>query len=131
MRCGRRLEISSSGSRSMAVREAQGVDGNVESHYLAASANGEFLVASLTVTAKGQVTLKRDLLQHLGIKPGERVDFEKLPGGELRVRAARPTGTIDGFLHSLDGKVKRKKPLSIEDINRIAAAGWAGNLDQA
>ncbi len=86
-------------------------------------------MASLTVTAKGQVTLKRDLLQHLGIKPGERVDFEKLPGGELRVRAARPTGTIDAFLHSLDGK--RKKPLSIEDINRITAAGWAGNLDQA
>ena len=88
-------------------------------------------MASLTVTAKGQVTLKRDLLEHLGIKPGERVDLEKLPGGELRVRAARATGTIDDFLHSLDGKVKRKKPLSIEDINRIAAAGWAGSLDQA
>lgn len=87
-------------------------------------------MASLTVTAKGQVTLKRDLLQHLGVRPGERVDFEKRPGGELRVRAARPTGTIDAFLHSLDGKVKRKKPLSIEDINRITAAGWAGNLDQ-
>ncbi len=87
-------------------------------------------MASLTVTAKGQVTLKRDLLQHLGIEPGERVDLEKLPGGELRVRAARPAGTIDGFLHSLDGKVKLKKPLSIEDINRIAAAGWAGDLDQ-
>jgi antitoxin PrlF len=47
------------------------------------------------------------------------------------VRAARPSGTIDGFLHSLDGKVKLRKPLSIEDINRIAAAGWAGDLDQA
>ena len=88
-------------------------------------------MASLTVTAKGQVTLKRDLLQHLGIRPGEQVDLEKLPGGELRVRAARPTGTIDGFLHSLDGKVKRRKPMSIEDINRIAAAGWAGKLDEA
>ena len=87
-------------------------------------------MASLTVTAKGQVTLKRDLLRHLGIEPGERVDLEKLPGGELRVRAARPAGTIDDFLHSLDGKVKPGKPLSIEDINRIAAAGWAGELDQ-
>ncbi|OPJ92727.1 AbrB/MazE/SpoVT family DNA-binding domain-containing protein [Serratia marcescens] len=86
-------------------------------------------MTSLAVTAKGQVTLKRDLLQHLGIKPGERVDFEKLPGGELRVRAARPTGTIDGFLHALDGKVKLKKPLSIEDMNKIAAAGWAGELN--
>src|SRR6202035_820444 len=91
----------------------------------------EIAVDSLTVTPKGQVTLKRDLLQHLGIKPGERVDLEKLPGGELRIRAARPTGTIDGFLHSLDGKVMPRKPLSIEDINRIAAAGWAGDLDQA
>jgi bifunctional DNA-binding transcriptional regulator/antitoxin component of YhaV-PrlF toxin-antitoxin module len=91
----------------------------------------EIVVDSLTVTAKGQVTLKRDLLQHLGIKPGERVDLEKLPGGELRVRAARPTGTIDDFLHSLDGKVKLRKPLSIEDLNQIAAAGWAGDLDQA
>jgi antitoxin PrlF len=88
-------------------------------------------VASLTVTAKGQVTLKRDLLQHLGVKAGERIDFEKLPGGELRVRAALPTGTIDDFLNSLDGKMEPKEPLSIEDMNRIAAAGWAGDLDQA
>jgi hypothetical protein len=86
-------------------------------------------MASLAVTVKGQVTLKRDLLQHLGIEPGERIDFEKLPGGELRVRAARPTGTIDGFLHVLDGKVKMKKPLTIEEMNDIAAAGWAGRLD--
>lgn len=86
-------------------------------------------MASLAVTVKGQVTLKRDLLQHLGIKPGERVEFEKLPGGELKVRAARPSGSIDGFFHSLDGKVKLQKPLTIEEMNDIAAAGWAGQLD--
>lgn len=83
----------------------------------------------LSVTAKGQVTLKRDLLQHLGIKPGEKVDFEKLPGGELRVRAARPSGSIEGFFHALEGRVKRKNPLTIEEMNDIAAAGWAGELD--
>ncbi len=86
-------------------------------------------MASLAVTVKGQVTLKRDLLQHLGIKPGERVEFEKLPGGELKVRAARPSGSIDGFFHSLDGKVKLQKSLTIEEMNDIAAAGWAGQLD--
>lgn len=85
-------------------------------------------MASLAVTVKGQVTLKRDLLQHLGIKPGERVEFEKLPGGELKVRAARPSGTIDGFIHALDGKLKLKEPLSIEEMNDIIAAGWAGEL---
>lgn len=86
-------------------------------------------MASLAVTVKGQVTLKRDLLQHLGIKPGERVELEKLPGGELRLRAARPAGVIDDFFHALDGKVQRHKPLTIEEMNKIAAAGWAGQLE--
>lgn len=32
---------------------------------------------------------------------------------------------IDAFLDSLAGKVKLEKALSIEDMNRIAAEGWA------
>jgi bifunctional DNA-binding transcriptional regulator/antitoxin component of YhaV-PrlF toxin-antitoxin module len=87
-------------------------------------------MASQAVTTKGQVTLKRELLQHLGVKPGERIDFDKLPGGALRLRATRPTGTMDEFFDVLDGKVNLKQPLSIEDMNRIAAAGWAGFLDE-
>lgn len=79
---------------------------------------------SLAITMKGQVTLKRDLLQHLGVKPGERIEFEKLPGGELRARASRPAGTIKGFIGLLAGK--SPTTLSIEEINDIAAAGWAG-----
>ncbi|CAK02215.1 MULTISPECIES: AbrB/MazE/SpoVT family DNA-binding domain-containing protein [Bartonella] len=79
---------------------------------------------SLTVTAKGQVTLKRDLLQHLGVKPGERINFDKLPGGELRIKAAQPTSTIDSFIGRFAGKVK--KTLTVEEMNEIAASGWAG-----
>lgn len=81
-------------------------------------------MTSLFVTMKGQVTLKRDLLQHLGIKPGERIDLDKLPGGELLVKATRPTGTIDHFIGRHAGKVK--KPMTIEEMNEIAASGWAG-----
>ncbi|WP_336718695.1 AbrB/MazE/SpoVT family DNA-binding domain-containing protein [Asaia bogorensis] len=88
-------------------------------------------MAFLTVTAKGQVTLKRDFLEHLGVQPGDQVDFEKLPDGEIRVRAARPTGSIDNFLHALDGKVKHVTPLSIEEMNTIVAAGWAGELQNS
>lgn len=87
-------------------------------------------MTSLAVTAKGQVTLKRDLLQHPGIKPGERIDVEKLPGGELRVRAARSAGSIDDFFHSLDGKVELDKPLTIEAMNDITTAGWASVRDE-
>lgn len=82
-------------------------------------------MTSLTITMKGQVTLKRDLLQHLGLKPGERIDFDKLPGGELRMRAARPTGSIDRFIGRHAGKLKN--PLGIEEMNHIAATGWAGD----
>lgn len=89
----------------------------------------EVAVPLLTVTAKGQVTLKRDLLHHIGVEPGERVDFEKLPGGELRVRAERPVGTIDRFFHALDGKIRTERPLTVEEMNEIAAAGWAGELN--
>ncbi|WP_273724044.1 AbrB/MazE/SpoVT family DNA-binding domain-containing protein [Bartonella sp. AU18XJBT] len=81
-------------------------------------------MSSLTVTAKGQVTLKRDLLQHLGVKPGERINFDKLPGGELRIKAAQPTSTIESFIGRFAGKVK--KTLIVEEMNEIAASGWAG-----
>jgi len=81
-------------------------------------------MTSLAVTMKGQVTLKRDLLHHLGIKPGERVDIEKLPGGEIRFKAVKPTGTIDSLIGRHAGKAQKK--LTIEEMNDIAAAGWAG-----
>ena len=81
-------------------------------------------MTSLTVTMKGQVTLKRELLQHLGVKPGERIALEKLPGGELRVRADRPAGDIGSFIGRHAGKVKT--PLTLDEINAIAASGWAG-----
>lgn len=49
----------------------------------------------------------------------------------MRVRAARPVGTIDDFLHALDGKVTLDKPLTIEAMNAITEAGWAGARDDA
>lgn len=101
------------------------IDGNGYSPYHAWKALWRAIMASLTVTAKGQVTLKRDLLKHLGVEPGERIDIEKLPGGELRIRAAQPTGTIDGFLGLLAGKTR--KVATIEEMNEAAAAGWAGD----
>ena len=77
----------------------------------------------LTVTAKGQVTLRREVLEHLGVTPGDRLVVELLPSGRVEVRAAE-AGSISDFLGSLP--VSDAKPLSIEEMNGIAAAGWAG-----
>jgi bifunctional DNA-binding transcriptional regulator/antitoxin component of YhaV-PrlF toxin-antitoxin module len=81
-------------------------------------------MSTLTITAKGQVTLRKDLLKHLGVQPGEKIAIEKLPDGRIEVKAARPTGKIsDAF-----GFLKRKNgpSLSIDEMNKIAARGWAG-----
>jgi AbrB family looped-hinge helix DNA binding protein len=81
-------------------------------------------MTTLTVTARGQVTFRKDVLRHLGIKPGEKIELDKLPDGRVALRAARPTGTIDGFLGLLAGKTK--KVATLDDINQAASAGWAG-----
>lgn len=78
----------------------------------------------LTITSRGQVTFRKDILQHLGIKPGEQIEVEQLPGGELRIRVARPAGNIGDFIGLL--AASPKNTLSIDDMNEISAAGWAG-----
>lgn len=77
----------------------------------------------LTITAKGQVTLKQDLLKHLGVGPGEKIEADKLPDGRIVVKAAAPNGTIADFIGCLSQK--RGPKLTIEDMNQIAAQGWA------
>jgi AbrB family looped-hinge helix DNA binding protein len=84
-------------------------------------------MTTLTVTARGQVTFRKDVLQHLGIRPGEKIEMEKLPDGRVALKAARPTGTIDRFVGLLAGKTgKTGKIATVEEINEAAAAGWAG-----
>ena len=81
-------------------------------------------MTTLTVTARGQVTFRKDVLQHLGIEPGEKIELDKLPDGRVTLRAMRPAGTIDGFLGLLAGKTK--KIATLDEINEAAAAKWAG-----
>jgi len=81
-------------------------------------------MTTLTVTAKGQVTLRKDVLKHLGVQPGEKIAVEKLPSGRIEVRAAAPSGKIADVFDLL--KRKKGRRLSIAEMNRIAARGWAG-----
>ena len=53
---------------------------------------------TLTVTAKGQVTLRKELLKHIGVQPGEKIAVDKLPDGTIAIKAARSTGKILGRL---------------------------------
>jgi AbrB family looped-hinge helix DNA binding protein len=81
-------------------------------------------MGTLTVTAKGQVTLRKDLLTHLGVQPGEQVTVEKLPDGRIEVKAARPAGKISDVFNLL--RNEKRRSLTIEQMNKIAARRWAG-----
>lgn len=81
-------------------------------------------MTKLTVTTRGQVTFRKNVLQHLGIKPGEKIELDLLPDGRAILKSVQPSGTIEEFIGLLAGKTK--KTLTIEEMNEIAAAGWAG-----
>jgi antitoxin PrlF len=80
--------------------------------------------STLTVTSKGQVTLRREVLEHLGVAPGEKITIDFLPSGRAEVRAAKSPASIEGFIGCLTKPGTR--PVSIDEMNEIIAQGWAG-----
>jgi bifunctional DNA-binding transcriptional regulator/antitoxin component of YhaV-PrlF toxin-antitoxin module len=83
-------------------------------------------MTTLTVTSRGQVTFRKKVLEHLGIKPGGKIALELLPDGRGVLRAAKQTGKIQDFFGVLAGKTK--KVATIEEMNEAAAEGWAGRV---
>jgi bifunctional DNA-binding transcriptional regulator/antitoxin component of YhaV-PrlF toxin-antitoxin module len=81
-------------------------------------------MATLTVTAKGQITLKQEFLRHLKVVPGQKVEVEKLPDGRLVVRPAMRRGSIDRFIGGLERKGGPK--LTLSQIKKITENAWAG-----
>ena len=81
-------------------------------------------MTTLTVTAKGQVTLRKEFLEHLGVEPGEKIEIRALPGGRIEVKAAEVQGRIEDFFGLLAGKTR--KTATLDEIDEAAACGWAG-----
>ena len=81
-------------------------------------------MARLKVTAKGQVTLRKEVLHHLGVGPGDAIEVDLLPGGEVKVHAARPTKHISSLFGLLASKTK--KVATLEELSKAAEDGWAG-----
>jgi bifunctional DNA-binding transcriptional regulator/antitoxin component of YhaV-PrlF toxin-antitoxin module len=80
-------------------------------------------MVKLKITAKGQVTLRKEVLQDLGVTVGDNLNLEKLPDGRYAIGSA-PKGKItDAF-----GILKRpgQRPVSIEEMNEVIADSWAG-----
>ena len=78
-------------------------------------------MSALTVTSKGQITLRRELLQYLGIAPGQQLEVDKLANGVLALHAKAPQG-LEAFAGCLP---RPTKALSVEHMNDVIAQGWA------
>jgi bifunctional DNA-binding transcriptional regulator/antitoxin component of YhaV-PrlF toxin-antitoxin module len=79
----------------------------------------------LTVTARGQVTFRKDVLKHLGIGPGDKIRLDLLPDGRAELKADQPQGSWRALQGFLKGRTSGAR-LSIEEINKtIAEAGRA------
>jgi antitoxin PrlF len=81
-------------------------------------------MSTLTVTERGQVTIRKDVLKHLGIKPGDKIELDLLPDGKAVLRAAQRKGTIDDFINLFAGQ--SYPYISDEDLKKAIERAWAG-----
>ena len=85
-------------------------------------------MSTLTVTSKGQVTLRKDVLDHLGVQPGQRISVDKLPDGRVVVSAEHASEPISAVFNLLKKKtVPRCQSKTLMTWPR--KAGLASNED--
>lgn len=81
-------------------------------------------MSAITVSAKGQVTLQKELLRHLGIHPGDKISVEKLSWGRGQTSGSstRWENRCVLWLPNTGGQ----KPVSIDEMNVAIpiAKGW-------
>lgn len=71
-----------------------------------------------TLTSKGQTTLPRDIRAALGLKPGDRVRYLVLDGGEVRILPTRPISSLAGLLRR-----PGVEPVSLDAMEEAIARG--------
>lgn len=76
---------------------------------------------ALKVTARGQVTLRKEFLEHIGVRPGDRIELNKTANGKLTLERVRPKGRWEDFFGCLAGKTNVH--LTIDEINEGIGEG--------
>jgi bifunctional DNA-binding transcriptional regulator/antitoxin component of YhaV-PrlF toxin-antitoxin module len=80
--------------------------------------------SELTITAKGQVTLRQSVLKHLGLNAGHKVGVSLLPDGRVELRAASKAGNVSevrGALHR-----PGQQTVSLEEMQEAITRGRNG-----
>ena len=77
--------------------------------------------SNLKVTAKGQVTLPRAVLDHLGVMPGDKVSVSLLENERIEPVAAAARDDIKDLRGAL--RRSRQRPVSLEEMQEAIEAG--------
>lgn len=73
-----------------------------------------------TVTSKGQVTIPKKVREHLGIKPGDRLEFHIDETGNVHLESGNKS------IRALKGILPRpERALTLEKMNEAIARGAA------
>ena len=75
-------------------------------------------MTTLTITARGQVTFRKDVLKHLGVQPGGKIHLDLLPDGRAELTAERQKRSFA----ELRGFLKGKTNGAWLDLDEIAEA---------
>lgn len=66
-----------------------------------------------TITSKGQITIPKAVRSHLGVAPGDRLDFAIGQDGSVRITLlSRPVRELFGLLRN-----PGRRPASLEEIS--------------
>jgi bifunctional DNA-binding transcriptional regulator/antitoxin component of YhaV-PrlF toxin-antitoxin module len=77
----------------------------------------------MTITARGQFTLNKGSMNHLGIRPGEKVTVSMEPDRTIRLSPAKHKLSFDEVLAGIGKYDVGSAP--VEEINRLIAEGYA------
>jgi antitoxin PrlF len=76
-------------------------------------------MAAATVTSKGQITIPVKVRTALGVDAGDRIEFVETGKGQFAIVAStRSVRELNGLFHR-----KRRKPVSVEEMNAAIAKG--------
>jgi AbrB family looped-hinge helix DNA binding protein len=75
---------------------------------------------SATLTSKGQITIPKEVRDHLGLEPGDRLSFNIGREGDVTVEPE----TVD--IRSLRGMLKSRRRVSLRAMEKAIRRGATG-----
>lgn len=79
-------------------------------------------MATSTLTSKGQITIPKEIRDHLKLRTGHRLEFRIAHDGHVLIQPrSRDVRELKGIVRS-----HRRKPVSVEEMDDAIAQGFAG-----